>query len=174
MWLTKWKAEFAILFIYDWWNPLPKHWWRLKNCSLPYYLPIAGVGGKEEMDSYLFKGICMKWNTNRLISDLRKSKLFCELRKKIAILLIIYIYTYILLFTDKLFYCITTLQCGQTCEMLQGRIKIWLILCRSDILPLSNCHHSVREGIFKVHIHICLSATRELSSWEELCISVFK
>ena len=54
----------------------------------------------------------------------------------------IYIYIYIQSATDRLFHCITTLQCGQTCKMLQAKIETYLTLCQADDIPLSQSHDS--------------------------------
>ena len=62
-----------------------------------------------------------------------------------TILTYIYIYTYILSFTDS---CITTLKCGLTLKMLQTGIETWLILCQLNILPLSYRHLSVSDRNF--------------------------
>ena len=57
--------------------------------------------------------------------------------------------------------------------MLQAGIKIRQILPHSDILPLSYCRLGISEAILKAYIHICLSATGVLKSWEELCINAY-
>ena len=48
--------------------------------------------------------------------------------------------------------------------MLPAGIETRRILSQLDVLPLSYCHLRVSEGIFKVYIHIRLSATVELNS----------
>ena len=57
---------------------------------------------------------------------------------------------------QRLFHCITTLQCGKTCEMLKAEIKTWLTLHEPDILPHS--HYIYIYIYIHTHTHICTGA----------------
>ena len=83
-----------------------------------------------------------------------------------------YIYIYTLLSTDTVSLYHNSLV-WLTCKMLQAGIKNQLIFHQLDILTLTYCHFSVSKGIFKLYIHIRLSATKVLNSWEELCIYIY-
>ena len=64
----------------------------------------------------------------------------------------IYIYIYVLSITDRLFCCITTLQCGSTHERFQAGIKAWLTLHHLDMLPQSHCHSQHNWRNFFIYI----------------------
>ena len=89
---------------------------------------------------------------------------------RVCVCVYIYIYIYILSSTDRLFLCITTLQRGKTCEMLQAGIETWLTFCHSVILPKSHHHSLLVKEFFYVYIflHIHYRLQRELNFWEEL------
>ena len=69
---------------------------------------------------------------------------------------IYHIYIYILSSTNRLFRCITTLQCSYTREMLQAGIETRLSLRQSDILPQRYLHFQRKQRnflrIFFLHI----------------------
>ena len=87
-----------------------------------------------------------------------------------------YMYIYILILSsiDSRFRCITTLQCGETCEILYVGIETRLTLPQSDILPQSYQHSHRNEEIFYVYIlKSKLSVTGVVNLWDDLRIYAY-
>ena len=87
------------------------------------------------------------------------------------------IYTYILSSKDRLFLCITSLQCDSTREMFQAGIETSLTLRQTDNIPLSQLINPTQAREFNVYVltsvclHFSLLDTKVLNSLEELCIT---